>query len=103
MSLYCFTPQASNDLFEIWNTIARDSVDAVNRVEEALYEACAFLVEGPLREHIREDLTELPLRFWTVQPHPNYIVVYDPRTHPLQIIRILQGARNITDILAEGT
>lgn len=102
MNLYRFTPQASNDLFEIWNNIARDSVDAANRVEEAVYEACAFLAEGPLRGHVREDLTKLPLRFWVVQPYPKYIVVYDPRPHPLQIIRILQGARNISAILAQA-
>lgn len=103
MSPYRFTPQASNDLFEIWSTIAHDSVDAANRVEEYLYEACAFLAEGPLRGHLREDLTELPLRFWTVQRYPNYVIVYDPRTQPLEIIRILQGARNVRAILDQNS
>ncbi len=67
MSRYQFTPQAAEDLFEIWNYIARDSVEAANRVEDAVYRACSFLTEGPLRGHAREDLTKLPLRFWTVQ------------------------------------
>lgn len=102
MSRYQFTPQAADDLFEIWTTIARDSVDAANRVEDAAYQACAFLAEGPLRGNTREDLTGLPLRFWTVQAYPNYIIVYDPKTDPLQIIRILHGTRNILAILGEG-
>ena len=102
MSSYQFTPQAADDLFEIWSYIARDTVEAANRVEEAIYKACSWLAEGSLRGHAREDLTTHPLRFWTVQPYPNYIIVYDPNTNPLQIIRILHGTRNILAILGEG-
>ena len=87
MSRHQFTPQAAGDLFEIWSYIARDSVEAANRVEEAIYKACDLLADGPLRGHAREDLTKHPLRFWTVQPYPNYIIVYHPKTDPLQIIR----------------
>ncbi len=101
MSRYQFTPQATDDLFEIWSYIARDSVEAANRVEDAIYKACAFMAEGPLRGYAREDLTKLPLRFWTVQAYPNYIIVYDPKTDPLQIIRILHGTRDILAILGE--
>jgi len=34
MSSYQFTPQAIEDLFEIWSYIAGDDLDAANRVEE---------------------------------------------------------------------
>ena len=102
MSRYQFTPQAADDLFEIWSYIARDSVEAANRVEDAVHKACAFLAEGPLRGNAREDLTKLPLRVWTLQAHPNYIIVYDPVTDPLQIIRILHATRNIPAILSQG-
>ncbi len=102
MSHYQFTPQAVEDLFEIWRYIARDNVEAANRLEDAVYKACAILAEGPLRGTTREDLTKLPLRFWTVQAFPNYIIVYDPASDPLQIIRILHGTRDIMGILGEG-
>lgn len=102
MSRYQFTPQAADDIFEIWSYIARHSVEAANRVEDAVYEACAFLAEGPLRGNVREDLTKLPLRFWTVQAYPNYIIAYDPESDPLEIIRILHGTRDILAILGEG-
>src|SRR2546428_11157908 len=102
MSRYQFTPQTSDDHFEIWSYIAPDSVEAANRVEVAVYEACAFLAEGPLRGNARRDLTKLPLRFWTVQAYPNYIIVYDPETDPLQIIRVLHGTRDILAILSGG-
>jgi len=103
MSRYQFTPQAADDLFEIWSFIALDSVEAANRVEQAIYEACSFVAEGPRRGQIREDLTKRPLRFWVVQRFPNYIIAYDPATDPLQIIRILHGARNIRAILMEDS
>ena len=46
MSRYQFTPQAVDDLFEIWSYIARDSTRAANRVEAAVYSACAFLAKA---------------------------------------------------------
>jgi plasmid stabilization system protein ParE len=103
MSLYRFTSQAENDLFEIWSYIAQDSVEAADRVQAAIQKACEFLASGPLRGHVREDLTNLPLRFWTVQRYPKYIVVYDPRSHPLKIIRVLQGMRNLRAILGRDS
>lgn len=102
MSRYQLTPQAVDDLFEIWSYIARDSLGAANRLEAAVYNACAFLSEGRLRGKTREDITQLPLRFWTVQAFPNYIIVYDPQSDPLQIIRILHGSRDILAILGEA-
>ena len=99
MTEYRFTPQAVDDLFEIWSYIAGDNLDAANRVEEAVYSACAFLAESPLAGRVREDLTALPVRFWLVQPFRNCWIVYDPQSKPLQIIRILHPARNIAAVL----
>src|SRR5229473_1505871 len=100
MSSCQFTPQAVEDLFEIWSYIAGDDLEAASRVEEAIYAACAFLAENPLAGRIREDLTSLPLRFWLVQPYRNYWIVYHPQTKPLQVIRIVHTARNIPQILS---
>lgn len=96
---YRFTPQAVDDLFEIWSHIGGESLEAANRVEESVYSACAFLVENPHAGRPREDLTALPVRFWIVPPFRNCWVVYDPETRPLQIIRILHAARNIASLL----
>jgi plasmid stabilization system protein ParE len=99
MSNYQFTPQAVEDLFEIWSYIANDDSEAASRVEDAIYAACAFLADTPLAGRIREDLTALPLRFWLVRPYRNYWIVYHAETKPLQVIRILHAARNIPQIL----
>jgi len=39
MSGYSVSPQAVDDLFEIWQYIARDSENAARRVQSEFYEA----------------------------------------------------------------
>jgi plasmid stabilization system protein ParE len=99
MSKYRFTPQALDDLFEIWSFIARDNLPAADRVEEAVYQACALLGESPFAGHARKDLTRLPVRFWSVPGYSNYLIVYDPENRPVRVIRILHGARNVPEVL----
>lgn len=99
MSDYRLTPQAADDLFDIWTYIAADNLDAANLVETAILKACGFVAESPLRGHARTDLTPLPLRFWAVQPYRNYLIVFDPDSSPLRVVRILHGSRNAARIL----
>jgi plasmid stabilization system protein ParE len=99
MSRYQLTLQAVNDLFEIWEFIAADNPAAADRVEEVIFRTCAFLADSPRAGRTRTDLTNLPLRFWVVQPYPNYLIVYDPEKKPLQIIRILHAARDLPAVL----
>ncbi len=101
MTLYRLTPKAKADLRSIWSYIAADNAEAADRVEQAIYDACLFLAKAPLRGHSRKDLTNLPVRFWTVLRYRKYVVVYDPTEKPLKIIRIFHGARNITQQLKE--
>ena len=99
MSVYALTPLAKADIFDIWSYIADDSEETANRVEQAIYDACAFVAEAPMRGHSRPDLTSRPLRFWTLTRYPNYTVVYRPDTSPLQVVAVLHGKRNIRRIL----
>jgi plasmid stabilization system protein ParE len=64
MNSYVFTPLAKADIFDTWTYIAENSESAAERVEQAIYDACAFLAEGPLRGHTRPDLTWRRLRSW---------------------------------------
>ncbi len=99
MSVYALTPLAKADIFDIWSYIADDSEETANRVEQAIYDACAFVAEAPMRGHSRSDLTSRPLRFWTLTRYPNYTVVYRPETAPLQVVAVLHGKRNMRRIL----
>jgi antitoxin ParD1/3/4 len=101
VSAYVLTPLAKVDIFDIWSYIAEDSEDAAGRVESAIYNACAFVAEAPMRGHSRPDLTTRPLRFWTLTRYPNYAVVYRPETAPLQIVAVLHARRNIRHILKQ--
>jgi antitoxin ParD1/3/4 len=101
MSLYLLTPQAEEDLFSIWSYVAHDNVEAADRVETHLFAAFAFLASSPNAGHIRRDLTHRPVRFWTLPRYRNYVIVYDPESHPLRIIRILHGALDIPRRLNE--
>lgn len=99
MSGYQFTPQASDDLGDIWSFIAQDNPKAADRLEAAVFRACDLLADSPLAGRIRKNVTALPLRFWIVQPYSNYLIVYDSARKPLRIIRILHGARNLLLLL----
>ena len=96
------TDRAEQDLLDVLDYIARDSIENANRVESAIYQACALLADSPMNGHVRTDLTRLPLRFWTLTRYNNYVIVYDPQSKPLQIIRILHGARNIVRELGDN-
>ncbi len=101
MSTYALTPLARADIFEIWSYIAGESENAADRVEQAIYDACAFVAESPRRGHSRPDLTIRSLRFWTLSRYPNYTVVYRPETAPLQVVAVLHGKRNIRRLLEQ--
>ena len=81
--------------------VAEDSEDAANLVEQAIYDACAFVAEAPARGHSRPDLTTRSLRFWTLTRYPNYTIVYRPETAPLQVVAVLHGKRNARHILKQ--
>jgi plasmid stabilization system protein ParE len=99
MEKYELTPEALSDLFEVWNFISQDNLEAADRVEEAIFRACDLLADSPFIGRVRKDLTPLPVRFWVVHPYSKYLVVYDPEPKPIQIIRILHGARDLPSAL----
>ncbi len=101
MSGYALTPLAKADIFEIWSYIASDSEMAADSVEQAIYAACEFVAEGPLRGHTRQDLTGRSLRFWTLPRYPNYTIVYRPDRSPVEIAAVLHGKRDARRILRE--
>jgi plasmid stabilization system protein ParE len=47
----------------------------------------------------RQDITPLPVRFWTVTKFPNYVIVYRPKTVPLQVVAVLHGKRDLKEAL----
>ena len=99
MIAYRFTPKALDDLLEILAFIARDSPQGAGRVVAAIQRNCELLAESPFAGRERAELAPPPLRFWNAQPYRNYLIVYDPTAIPIQIIRILHGARSLPWLL----
>ena len=76
--VFRLTPDAIEDINAIWSFIFSDSPDAADQVEAEIHSACMMLSNQPFAGRVREDLTSLPVRFWTVPKYPNFIIVYRP-------------------------
>ncbi len=96
MTRFVLTPQAELDLNEIWDYIARDSVEQADRVLGEIEKAMRALTSQPDMGHLREDWADRRHRFWPVY---SYIIMYRPTTKPLQILRVVSGYRNLAELL----
>lgn len=98
MSRFVLTPAARADLLDIFDYIAQDNPDAARRVISEIRAAMRKLAERPEMGHFRRDLATEPLRFWPVY---SYLIIYRPEARPLQVVRVLHGARDVRQILEE--
>lgn len=96
MSTYVLTLPAREDLAEIWDYVAeQSSFDRADYVLETVRQAMSKIAETPHLGHPRTDLADETLR---VHRAFSYLVIYRPETVPLQIVRIIHGARDIQTI-----
>ena len=93
---YVFTASAQRDLVDIWEYIAVDNIDAADAVIDEFEAAARMLAELPLAGHVRNDLTDEPVRFWRVG---RYLLVYLQGTRPVEIVRVLHGSRDVKESL----
>ena len=96
MNGYELTPLAERDLFEIGRYVASDSETRADRVLDTIRQAMIVLAAQPLIGHQRLDLAPSSYRFWPVY---SYLIVYRADRTPLQIVRVLHGARDVSDLL----
>ena len=95
MKRFKLSPEAAQDIREIWVYIAADSIKAARRVRLQILDACQTIARNPGIGHSREDLTDKPVLFW---PTGSYLIIYAARK-PLEIVRVLHGARDIPSLL----
>lgn len=96
MSGYRLLVEAHQDIEDIWDYIAEDSMAAADRVVARIYDAIELLPEMPRLGRPRPEWTNKPVRFLVVD---NYHVVYVPASRPIVVLAILHGARDIPTIL----
>ena len=95
MKRFKLSPEAAQDIREIWGYIAADNIRAAGQVRLQFLEACQRIAENPGIGHSRKDITEKPVLFW---PTGSYLIVYATRK-PVEIVRVLHGARDFSAIL----
>jgi plasmid stabilization system protein ParE len=90
---FVLTPEAESDLLAIWEYVAdHQSESSADQVIARIYDACEELSAMPGMGHVRPELLDDRHRFWTVW---SYLIVYRWQTHPLQVIAIVHGAREL--------
>ncbi|MFQ5789263.1 MAG: type II toxin-antitoxin system RelE/ParE family toxin [Acidobacteriota bacterium] len=98
MKGFRLSPQAFQDIDEVWEFIGKDDIDAADRVRDEIFDAFGKLAEMPGMGHLRQDLAREPLRFWSVY---SYLIIYRAESRPIEIVRVLHGARDIQGFLYE--
>ena len=97
MKAFRLSPDGRGDIESLWLYIARDNPKAATRVTTVIRDACRHLAEFPNAGHKREDLTtRTDVLFWPIY---SFLIVYRPTTQPLQIVRVLHGNRDVSEIL----
>jgi len=97
MKRFVLTKLAEDDLHQINNYLdERAGPTTARRVMTEIRLAMDFLGGQPDVGHVREDLTNRPLKFWSVF---SYLIVYDPTPCPIQVIRVLHGAQDVEHLL----
>jgi plasmid stabilization system protein ParE len=96
MASFVVSPAARQDLIDIWEYIAEDSINSADTVIHTIQDKFNLLSQQPSIGHRRTDLTNRPVLFWPVY---NYLIVYKNGSAPLEIVRVLSGYRNLIEIL----
>ena len=84
-------PLAEADILEIWDYIADDSLVAADRWVDRLDEQFRLLAAQPMMGRAREELAPGVRSF----PFGRYVVFYMPLNDGIDVVRVLQGARDI--------
>lgn len=94
MTQWVLSPLARQDLQEILDYVAADSgsLGTADKVAGDFEAALETVAASPDIGWRRKHLTGSGIRWWRVH---SYLVVYDPASKPLRVIRVLHGARDL--------
>jgi plasmid stabilization system protein ParE len=95
MKRFKLSPEAAQDIREVWAYIAADSIKAARCLRLQIFVACQRIAENPGIGQSREDITEKPVLFWSTG---SYLIVYAARK-PVEIVRVLHSARDVRSLL----
>ena len=97
MSAFALAPEVYDDIWIIWEYLAREAgVEIANRIEAELFAGFEVIGRTPGVGHRREDLTGRDVFFYAVEP---YLIVFRKRV-PVQITGVFHGRRNVKGLLS---
>jgi len=85
------SPQAREDLFDIWFYIAEDSTTNADRFIDKLTQKYRWLAEFPEAGMLRNELDANLQSF----PMDRYVLYYKVMNETLELVRVLHSSRNI--------
>lgn len=91
-------PRAVDDLIEIWDHIAEDSVARADTFIDYVDEALGLLATQPMLGRSREELRRSLRSF----PIGRYVIFYEVIADGIAIVRVLHSAGDIGAQLDEG-
>ncbi len=98
------TPLAKQDLVDVGQFIAEDSVTAAARFLDAAERAFKKLADMPAMgapvECRHDRLTAI--RMWPIRGFPNHLIFYRPLKDGIEVIRVLHAARDIAAIFEKN-
>ena len=92
MARYLLSDPAKADVQQILAYLHQRSPDAERRVRARLREEMRRLAEFPHIGHTRADLGDDSCRIWTVY---SYLILCRPDPQPIQILRVIHGAKDL--------
>jgi toxin ParE1/3/4 len=94
-------PQAKLDLKEIFIYVAmNDSVQSANRLLDALEETCYKLEKFPEKGRIPPELRPTGIKSYLEILHKPYRIIYEIEGNLIYIHSVIDGRRNIQEILS---
>lgn len=91
---YHIAPGARRDLDEIWDYIARDNLEAADRLLDNLYDRFRMI---SINKFIGSSRTEIGNNI-RVFPYKRYLIFYAPHDETVEILRVLHSARDVDKI-----
>lgn len=98
MSRFVLMPAAKEDIAEIRDFYLQEAgYPVAKKMMAEFLAAFRFLARTPGAGHARPDLAEhRPILFW---PMGDYLILYSPGTHPLEILSVFRGSRDIPALI----
>lgn len=99
MDAFQLAEDAVLDIDAIWLfLLERTGLETADRIVAVLFNSFSRLAEIPNSGHRRSDLTSRDVLFYKTF---SYLIVYQARSRPLQILGVLHGKRNVAQILRQ--